>query len=146
MAFKVVIWVQGTLRLVEGDTKRNRAFFLDSPAHNLDDLKAALPRLLEQGRRGVRDILFVTDSALLLPAVEEIPPAETALAARLLAKRVEKAKMIGEPFSLGAQPILNRGEKGPARRYLVTVTGLAWLRDLDQLFICLLYTSDAADE
>ena len=77
MAFKVVIWVQGTLRLVEGDPKRSRAFSLDSPAHNLDDLKAVLPQLLGQGRRGVRDILFVTDSALLLPSVEEIPPAET---------------------------------------------------------------------
>jgi hypothetical protein len=135
MAFKVVIWVQGTLRLVEGDTKRSRAYSLDSLAHNLDDLKAQLPRLLDQGRHGLRDILFVTDSALLLPAVEEIPPAETALAARLLAKRVEKAKLIDEPFSIGAQPILNPGEKGPARRYLVTVTGLAWLRELDQLFM-----------
>jgi hypothetical protein len=135
MAFKVVIWVQGTLRLVEGDARRSRAYSLDSLAHNLDDLKAQLPRLLDQGRHGVRDILLVTDSALLLPAVEEIPPAETALAARLLAKRVEKAKLIDEPFSIGAQPILNPGEKGPARRYLVTVTGLAWLRELDQLFM-----------
>ena len=53
MAFKVVIWVQGTLRLVEGDTKRSRAFSLDSPAHNLDDLKAVRSRLLEQGRIAV---------------------------------------------------------------------------------------------
>ena len=135
MALRVVVWVQGTLRLVEGDTKRSRAFSLDSPANNLDDLKVLLPQLLGQGRRSVRDILFVTDSALLLPSVEEIPPAEISLAARLLAKRVEKAKMIDGPFSLGAQPILNPGEKGPARRYLVTVTGLAWLRELDQLFM-----------
>ena len=53
MAFKVVIWVQGTLRLVEGDTKRSRAFSLDSPANNLDDLKAVRSRLLEQGRIAV---------------------------------------------------------------------------------------------
>lgn len=135
MALKVVTWVQGTLRMVEGDTKKSRVYSVPSPAHNLDDLKAQLPALLEQGSRGAKDILFVTDSALLLPAVEEIPPAEIKLAARLLAKRVEKAKLIDEPFSLGVQPILPPGEKGPARRYLVTVTGLAWLRELDQLFM-----------
>jgi hypothetical protein len=135
MALKVVTWVQGTLRMVEGDTKKSRGYSVPSPAHNLDDLKAQLPALLGQGRRGARDILFVTDSALLLPAVEEIPPAEIKLAARLLAKRVEKAKLIDEPFSQGVQPILAPGEKGPARRYLVTVTGLAWLRELDALFM-----------
>ena len=109
MGLKVVTWVQGTLRMVEGDVKRSRVYSVSSPTHNLDDLKAHLPALLEQGSRGARDILLVTDSALLLPAVEEIPPAEIKLAARLLAKRVEKAKVIDEPFSTGVQPILAPG-------------------------------------
>jgi hypothetical protein len=53
--------------------------------------------------------------------LEEVPPADAKLAAKLLAKRVEKAKLINEPFSLGIQPIVQPGDKPPPRRYLVTV-------------------------
>lgn len=137
MALKVVTWVQGTLRMVEGDPKKGRVYSVPSPTHNLDDLKAQLPALLEQGSRSNRDVLLVTDSPLLLPSVEEIPPAEIKLAMKLLSKRVDKAKLITEPFSIGVEPIHQAGEKGkgPARRYLVTASGLAWMQETDKILM-----------
>lgn len=137
MALKVVTWVQGTLRMVEGGPKKGRVYSVPSPAHNLDDLKAQLPALLQQGSRSNRDVLLVTDSPLLLPSVEEIPPAEIKLAMKLLSKRVEKAKLISEPFSIGVEPIHPPGEKvkGPARRYLVTASGLAWMQETDKVLM-----------
>jgi len=134
MALRVVVWVQGDLFLVDASGSRAMSQSAPQPASTPEELATELRSLLSRGRRGSsKNVLFVTDSQLLLPALEEVPPADAKLAAKLLAKRVEKAKLINEPFSLGIQPIVQPGDKPPPRRYLVTVGGLAWLKQLDAI-------------
>ena len=134
MALRVVVWVQGDLFLVDASGSRAMSQSAAQPASTPEELATELRSLLSRGRRGSsKNVLFVTDSQLLLPALEEVPPADAKLAAKLLAKRVEKAKLINEPFSLGIQPIVQPGDKPPPRRYLVTVGGLAWLKQLDAI-------------
>ena len=132
MALRVVVWVQGDLHLVDPSGKQARSQQASQRAGTPEELAVELRTLLTRGKRGSsKNVLFVTDSQLLLPALEEVPPADAKLAAKLLTKRVEKAKLINEPFSLGIQPIVQAGEKPPPRRYLVTVGPLAWMNQLD---------------
>ena len=134
MALRVVVWVQGDLYLVDPAGSKARSQEASHSASTPEELAVELRTLLSQGKRGSsKSVLFVTDSQLLLPALEEVPPADGKLAAKLLAKRVEKAKLINEPFSLGIQPIVQPGDKPPPRRYLVTVGPLAWLKQLDAI-------------
>ena len=134
MALRVVVWVQGDLYLVDPAGSKARSQEASHSASTPEELAVELRTLLSQGKRGSsKSVLFVTDSQLLLPALEEVPPADAKLAAKLLAKRVEKAKLINEPFSLGIQPIVQPGDKPPPRRYLVTVGPLAWMQQLDAI-------------
>lgn len=132
MALRVVVWIQNSMQVVDTAGRKARSVACPVPVATREELAVQLKDLLTRSRGGsVKNVLFLTDSPLLLPAVEEVPPAEAKLAGKLLAKRVEKAKLINEPFALGIQPILAPGEKPPPRRYLVTVGPLAWLNELD---------------
>ena len=134
MALRVVVWVQGDLYLVDPAGSKARSQEASHSVSTPEELAVELRMLLSQGKRGSsKSVLFITDSQLLLPALEEVPPADGKLAAKLLAKRVEKAKLINEPFSLGIQPIVQPGDKPPPRRYLVTVGPLAWMKQLDAI-------------
>ena len=134
MALRIVVWVQGDLYLVDPAGSQARSQEASHSVSTPEELGVELRVLLSQGKRGSsKSVLFVTDSQLLLPALEEVPPADAKLAAKLLAKRVEKAKLINEQFSLGIQPIVQPGDKPPPRRYLVTVGPLAWMKQLDAI-------------
>jgi len=132
MSLRVVVWIQSSLRVVDSAGRKARSVTSPVPVATREELAIRLKELLTKSRGGsAKNVLFLTDSPLLLPAVEEVPPAESKLVGKLLSKRVEKAKLINEPFALGIQPILAPGEKPPPRRYLVTIGPLAWLNELD---------------
>lgn len=77
------------------------------------------------------EVFLGTDSPLVLPLVEEIPPASPAIAAKLLAKRAEKAAVFAEPVYLGSTSIPGTVGAG-LRRYLLQVAPAAWVQAIDK--------------
>jgi len=125
-----VTWIQGVLRVAMGSSGSPRVFVDQQAAWSREDFPEALVTALEKARAPAGNVFLGTDSSLVLPLVEEIPPATPAIMAKLLQKRAERAAVFAEPVFVGSTPIPGTVGAG-LRRYLLQVAPAAWVQAID---------------
>jgi hypothetical protein len=125
-----VTWIQGVLRVGTGSSGSPRVFVDEQAGWTREDFPQALVESLIQAKAPAGEVYLGTDSALILPLVEEIPPATSAIATKLLQKRAEKAAVFAEPVFVGATPISGSVGAG-LTRYLLQVAPAAWVKAVD---------------
>lgn len=126
-----VSWIQGVLRIGTGSSSSPRIQTREDAAYSREDFPAALAQGLVQA--GVRpdEVFFGTDSPLIIPLMEEIPPATPAIAAKLIQRRAEKAKVFNEPVETGRTLEVGTVPGGP-QRFLVHVAPAEWIQKIDR--------------
>lgn len=125
-----VTWIQGVLRVGTGSSGSPRVFVDPQAGWSREEFPQALVDALIKAKAPAGEVYLGTDSPLILPLVEEIPPATPAIATKLLQKRAEKAAVFAEPIFVGATPI--SGSVGPGlSRYLLQVAPAAWVKAVD---------------
>ena len=126
-----VTWIQGVLRVGTGSSGSPRIKTREHADYSREDFPVALAEGLVQAGAKPDEVFLGTDSPLLIPLMEEIPPATPAIAAKLIQRRAEKAKVFNEPVETGRT--LEEGSgAGGAQRFLVHVAPADWLRKIDR--------------
>jgi hypothetical protein len=126
-----VTWIQGVLRVASGSSGSPRVFVDANAGWSREQFPEALADALAKVGAPRGEVFLGTDSPLVLPLVEEIPPASGAIAAKLLAKRAEKAAVFAEPVFMGSTAIPGVVGAG-LRRYLLQVAPAAWVQAIDK--------------
>ena len=125
-----VTWIQGVLRVGTGSSGSPRVYVDQQAGWSREDFPQALVESLIQAKVPAGEVYLGTDSPLVIPLVEEIPPATPAIATKLLQKRAEKASVFAEPVFVGATPIPGSVGAGLSR-YLLQVAPAAWVKAMD---------------
>ena len=125
-----VTWIQGVLRVGTGSSGSPRVYVDQQAGWSREDFPQALVESLIQAKVPAGEVYLGTDSPLVIPLVEEIPPATPAIATKLLQKRAEKASVFAEPVFVGATPIVGSVGAGLSR-YLLQVAPAAWVKAVD---------------
>ena len=125
-----VTWIQGVLRVGTGSSGSPRVYVDEQAGWSREEFPQALADALVQAKAPAGEVYLGTDSPLIIPLLEEIPPATPAISAKLLLRRAEKAAVFGEPVFIGATPISVVVDQG-LNRYLLQVTPAAWVRAMD---------------
>ena len=125
-----VTWIQGVLRVGTGSSGSPRVYVDQQAGWSREDFPQALVESLIQAKAPAGEVYLGTDSPLVVPLVEEIPPATPAIATKLLQKRAEKAAVFAEPVFVGATPIPGSVGAGLSR-YLLQVAPAAWVKAMD---------------
>ena len=120
-----VTWIQGTLRVSNGSQHYGDEQF----GYSREEFPAALADFLQRARMKSDEVFLGTDSPLLIPLMEEIPPATPAIAAKLIQRRAEKAKAFNEPVYCGRTLEADSDKAGP-QRFLVHVAPEAWVQEI----------------
>lgn len=126
-----VSWIQGVLRIGTGSSSSPRIKTRDNADYSREDFPAALAEGLVQAGTKPDEVFLGTDSPLIIPLMEEIPPATPAIAAKLLQRRAEKAKVFNEPVETGRTLEVGSGGGGP-QRFLVHVAPAEWIQRIDR--------------
>jgi hypothetical protein len=126
-----VTWIQGVLRVATGSSGNPRVYVDQQAGWTREQFPQALAEALSKAKAPSGEVYLGTDSSLILPLIEEIPPAVPAIASKLLQKRAEKAAVFAEPVFVGATPILGKVGAGLSR-YLLQVAPAAWVKALDE--------------
>ena len=79
-----VTWIQGVLRVATGSSGAPRIFVDANAAWSRDQFPDALADSLAKARAPQGEVFLGTDSSMVLPLLEEIPPATAAGADLLL--------------------------------------------------------------
>ena len=125
-----VTWIQGVLRVATGSAKSMKVFTVEEADYPREDFPAGLLDALQRAKTKPDEVLLSTDSPLLIPLMEEIPPATLEVAQKLLRRRAEKAKLFNEPIYCG---LTAEGTgSGSAQRYLLHVTPEEWVKAMDR--------------
>lgn len=125
-----VTWIQGVLRVGTGSSGAPRVTVDPQAGWSREEFPQALVEALTKAQAPAGEVYLGTDSPLILPLVEEIPPATPAIATKLLQKRAEKAAVFAEPVFMGATTISGSVGAGLSR-YLLQVAPAAWVRAVD---------------
>ena len=125
-----VTWIQGVLRVGTGSSGSPQVYVDTQAGWSREEFPQALVEALIQAKAPAGEVYLGTDSPLVIPLVEEIPPATPAIATKLLQKRAEKASVFAEPVFVGATPISGAVGAGLSR-YLLQVAPAAWVRAVD---------------
>jgi hypothetical protein len=126
-----VTWIQGVLRIGTGSSSSPRIQTREDAAYSREEFPAALAQGLVQAGVKPDEVFLSTDSPLVIPLMEEIPPATPAIAAKLIQRRAEKAKVFNEPVETGRTLEAGTVTGGP-QRFLVHVTPAEWVRRIDR--------------
>ena len=126
-----VTWIQGVLRIGVGSSSSPRILTREDAAYSRDEFPVQLAEGLVKARIKPDEVFIATDSPLVIPMMEEIPPATPAIAAKLLQRRAEKAKVFNEPVETGRTQEADTGSGGP-QRFLVHVTPAEWIQRIDR--------------
>jgi hypothetical protein len=125
-----VTWIQGVLRVGTGSSGSPRVFVDPQAGWSREEFPQALVDALIKAKAPAGEVYLGTDSPLIIPLVEEIPPVPPASATKLLQKRAEKAAVFAEPIFMGATAILGNVGAGLSR-YLLQVAPAAWVKAVD---------------
>ena len=126
-----VTWIQGVLRVATGSSGSPRVAVDQNAAWSREEFPQALADALAKAGAARGEVFLGTDSAMVLPLLEEIPPATAAITAKLLQKRAEKAAVFAEPILFGATALPGVVGAG-LRRYLLQVAPTAWVEAIDK--------------
>jgi hypothetical protein len=126
-----VTWIQGVLRIGTGSSSSPRIQTREGADYSREDFPAALAEGLVQAGAKPDEVFLGTDSPLIIPLMEEIPPATPAIAAKLIQRRAEKAKLFNEPVETGRTLEAGSGGGGP-QRFLVHVAPAEWIQRIDR--------------
>jgi len=126
-----VTWIQGVLRIGTGSSSAPRIKTRENADYSREDFPAALAEGLIQAGAKPDEVFLGTDSPLIIPLMEEIPPATPAIAAKLLQRRAEKAKVFNETVETGRTLEAGSGGGGP-QRFLVHVAPAEWIQKIDR--------------
>ena len=126
-----VTWIQGVLRVATGSSGAPRIFVDANAAWSRDQFPDALADSLAKARAPQGEVFLGTDSSMVLPLLEEIPPATAAIVGKLLQKRAEKAAVFAEPIFFGSTALPGVVGAG-LRRYLLQVAPAAWVEAIDK--------------
>ena len=126
-----VTWIQGVLRIGTGSSSSPRIRTREDAAYTREDFPVALAEGLIQAGTKPDEVFLGTDSPLIIPMTEEIPPATPAIAAKLLQRRAEKAKAFNEPVETGRTLETGTASGGP-QRFLVHVAPAEWIQRIDR--------------
>jgi len=126
-----VTWIQGVLRVATGSSGAPRIFTDTGAAWSREQFPEALAEALAKARAPQGEVFLGTDSSMVLPLLEEIPPATPAITAKLLQKRAEKAAVFAEPIFFGSTALPGVVGMGQ-RRYLLQVAPAAWVEAIDK--------------
>lgn len=116
-------WIQGTLRVSNGSAHYGDEQF----GYPREEFPAAFADFLQRCKFKADEVFLGTDSPLIIPLMEEVPPATPAIAAKLIQRRAEKAKAFNEPVLCG-RTLEAGSDKGGPQRYLVHVAPEAWVK------------------
>ena len=126
-----VTWIQGVLRVATGSSGSPRLFVDSNAAWSREQFPDALAEALAKARAPRGEVFLGTDSAMVLPLLEEVPPATAAITAKLLQRRAEKAAVFTEPVFFGSTVLPGVVGAG-LRRYLLQVAPAAWVEAIDK--------------
>lgn len=126
-----VTWIQGVLRIGTGSSGSPRIRTREDAAYSREDFPVALAEGLLQAGLKPDEVFLGTDSSLIIPLMEEIPPATPAIAQKLLQRRAEKAKSFNEPVLTGRTLEVDAVPGGP-QRFLVHVAPADWIQKIDR--------------
>ena len=126
-----VTWIQGVLRVATGSSGSPRVFVDTNAAWSREQFPEALADALGKASAPRGEVFLGTDSAMVLPLLEEIPPATPAITAKLLQRRAEKAAVFNEPIFFGSTALPGVVGAG-LRRYLLQVAPAAWVEAVDK--------------
>ena len=126
-----VTWIQGVLRVATGSSGSPRVAVDQNAAWSREEFPQALADALAKAGASRGEVFLGTDSAMVLPLLEEIPPATAAITAKLLQKRAEKAAVFAEPILFGSTALPGVVGAG-LRRYLLQVAPTAWVEAIDK--------------
>lgn len=126
-----VTWIQGVLRVATGSSGSPRVSVDMNAAWSREEFPQALADALVKARAPQGNVFLGTDSSMVLPLLEEIPPATPAITAKLLQKRAEKAAVFAEPVFFGSTALPGVVGAG-LRRYLLQVAPAAWVEGIDK--------------
>jgi len=126
-----VTWIQGVLRVAMGSSGSPRVFVDANAAWSREQFPEALGEALAKARAAAGEVYLGTDSSMVLPLLEEIPPATAAITAKLLQRRAEKAAVFAEPIFFGSTALPGVVGAGQ-RRYLLQVAPAAWVEAIDK--------------
>lgn len=126
-----VTWIQGVLRVATGSSGSPRVFVDANAAWSREQFPEALAEALAKARAAAGEVYLGTDSSMVLPLLEEIPPATAAITAKLLQRRAEKAAVFAEPIFFGSTALPGVVGAGQ-RRYLLQVAPAAWVEAIDK--------------
>jgi hypothetical protein len=125
-----VTWIQGVLRVGTGSSGSPRVFVDEQAGWSREEFPQALADALVRAKAPAGEVYLGTDSPLIIPLLEEIPPATPAISAKLLLRRAEKAAVFAEPVFIGATPVSVVADQG-LNRYLLQVVPAAWVKAVD---------------
>jgi len=126
-----VTWIQGVLRVATGSSGSPRVFVDANATWSREQFPEALAEALAKARAPRGEVFLGTDSSMVLPLLEEIPPATAVITAKLLQKRAEKAAVFAEPIFFGSTALPGVVGAGQ-RRYLLQVAPAAWVEAIDK--------------
>lgn len=126
-----VTWIQGVLRVASGSSGSPRVFVDANAGWSREQFPEALADALAKARAPRGEVFLGTDTSMVLPLLEEIPPATAAITAKLLQKRAEKAAVFNEPIFFGSTVLPGVVGAGQ-RRYLLQVAPAVWVEAIDK--------------
>lgn len=124
-------WIQGILRISSSGRSGSTAQAYDLADRTRETFPAALAQALRAAGIKGGEVYLATDTSLIVPSLEELPPAGAGVTRTLLLRRAEKAKIYDEAVTVGFTEV-GRPSLGQPRRVLAHVAPLAWVEEIEK--------------